>query len=133
MHAWSLNYKLGLLGVGLVQHSPCGPLCLIPSLPCTFGPADFAAQIASEGQKLQASKVAFEASLAPSAPAPAASIANPPAPSTAKLAAPDSVAFGAQAPADKSASGPSSKGKVDVKNLPFSKGPKAPKDPGGSP
>ncbi|MEO6710722.1 MAG: hypothetical protein ABI054_08960 [Planctomycetota bacterium] len=54
--------KLSALGIGLVQHSPCGPLCLIPPMPCPFGPADFAADIASEGEKLQAPKAAFEAS-----------------------------------------------------------------------
>ncbi|HTF87368.1 MAG TPA: hypothetical protein VK843_03085 [Planctomycetota bacterium] len=65
--------KLGALGIGLVQHSPCGPLCLIPPMPCPFGPADFAADIASEGEKLQAPKAAFEASAKASAGAGSAS------------------------------------------------------------
>lgn len=68
--AYLFDKLLGQLGVGLLQTSPCGPLCLVPSPPCPFGPADFAQEIAAEGAKLQAPKLAFEASATASTPQP---------------------------------------------------------------
>lgn len=52
--AYLLQKLLAQLGVGVVQYSQCGPLCLISSisLPCPFVVADFADKFAEQGKQL---------------------------------------------------------------------------------
>ncbi len=133
LFAYLLGKLMAQLGVGMVQTSACGPLCAVPALPCQFSAANFAQEIAAEGLKLQAPKLAFEAAAAPktsltvaassaAAIAPAAVLsATPPIKLTAVKPSPPST------PLQPSSAPP--KLEVKPKKPPF---PGGPKKPGGS-
>ena len=121
----------------MVANSACGPACVVSAPPCPFSAADFAEQIASEGLKLQAPKLAFEASLVPAVTVTATASESQELLTSAKadtesssytLAAASSAApkSGTSAPAKKISPGAAGvvppKGKLEVKKPLFPKG-----------